>query len=66
MSDLPPLATPCIGVCEIDSESARCRGCLRSLDEIARWRTATNLERRRILARLRQRRRAAAPADGSP
>jgi predicted Fe-S protein YdhL (DUF1289 family) len=35
---LPP--SPCIGVCEIDAAIGLCRGCARSVEEIAIWRTA--------------------------
>lgn len=29
--------SPCISVCRIDPASGLCEGCLRTLDEIARW-----------------------------
>jgi len=29
--------SPCVGVCRIDEPTQLCSGCLRSLDEIARW-----------------------------
>ena len=29
--------SPCIGVCEIDTVTNLCIGCLRSIDEIAMW-----------------------------
>jgi predicted Fe-S protein YdhL (DUF1289 family) len=28
---------PCVGICEIDSQSGYFRGCLRTLEEIAGW-----------------------------
>lgn len=31
----PP--SPCISVCRIEPSSGLCEGCLRTLDEIARW-----------------------------
>jgi len=32
-----PIVSPCISVCVIDPDSGLCRGCKRTLDEIARW-----------------------------
>ncbi|HEY4560650.1 MAG TPA: DUF1289 domain-containing protein [Lysobacter sp.] len=40
--------SPCIGVCEIDAQGL-CAGCLRTLDEIARWGTMGDAERLRIM-----------------
>lgn len=42
--------TPCIKVCKIDSEKGYCIGCLRTLDEIARWSQVDNAEKERIYA----------------
>lgn len=55
---LPPVTilTPCTGVCAIDADD-RCRGCARTLDEIAAWSTMTDAERRVVMADLPQRRR---------
>ncbi len=36
--------SPCIKVCQIDLEGL-CRGCGRTLNEIARWREMSNAER---------------------
>lgn len=43
----PPL-TPCIGVCRLDA-SGLCEGCLRSREEIARWRDLSDAERRHMM-----------------
>jgi uncharacterized protein len=53
-----PLPSPCIGICLVDPASRRCRGCLRSLDEIATWYTANATEKRAILVRIAARRAA--------
>jgi uncharacterized protein len=45
-------ASPCIGICQIEPSSGLCLGCARSLDEIGRWRDASELERKRIIAEL--------------
>ncbi len=59
---LPTLAgtvlSPCISVCRIDAASGFCEGCLRTIDEIARWSLLDDDERRTILAEVAQRRRA--------
>ena len=36
----------------MDPESELCKGCFRTLDEIARWGTMTDAERDRIMAEL--------------
>lgn len=51
----PSLATPCIGVCVIDSESDVCQGCRRTLEEIARWGGMSEAERLAVMARLPER-----------
>jgi hypothetical protein len=50
-----PIASPCTKVCTIDPRSQLCRGCGRTLDEIARWMSLGDGERRRITAELPQR-----------
>jgi predicted Fe-S protein YdhL (DUF1289 family) len=43
----------------MDPDSDLCRGCLRTLDEIARWGTMTDEERERILSLLEERKKLA-------
>jgi predicted Fe-S protein YdhL (DUF1289 family) len=50
-----PIASPCTKVCTIDPTSRLCRGCGRSLDEIARWMSLSESERARIMAELPRR-----------
>lgn len=52
MADVP---SPCIGVCALDETGAQCRGCGRTLDEIAAWPELDDAGRRRVLERLRRR-----------
>ena len=40
--------SPCIGVCEVRDDGL-CAGCLRTLDEIARWGTMGDGERLRLM-----------------
>jgi uncharacterized protein len=51
-----PIASPCNKVCTIDPRSGLCRGCGRTLDEIARWGSLGDGERQRIMSELPARR----------
>jgi len=55
-SDAHP-ASPCLGICLMDPATRMCRGCLRTVDEIRAWYTASAAEKRAIIARLEARRR---------
>ena len=45
-------SSPCIGLCAIDDPSGLCRGCGRSLAEIAAWGGLGEAERLRVMALL--------------
>ncbi len=49
------ISSPCTKVCVIDSASGLCSGCGRTLDEIAKWGSLSEDERRAIMATLPQR-----------
>ena len=51
-SDTPDIESPCRKVCLLDRT---CRGCGRTLDEIAAWPTADRASKLAILARARDR-----------
>jgi uncharacterized protein len=55
MTDLTNIASPCIDVCDVDSTGQFCIGCGRSMDEIARWLTVSDEERRAIIETLSER-----------
>ncbi len=59
VTDERPLPSPCVSVCELDSATGFCKGCWRTIDEIGRWSALDNAGRIPVLARLRDRRRAA-------
>ncbi len=61
---MSPVASPCIDVCCMDATSGFCRGCLRTLDEIAAWGDADEAERIAILAAVARRRQDFDPWDG--
>ncbi|MGD2141458.1 MAG: DUF1289 domain-containing protein [Burkholderiales bacterium] len=54
-----PVESPCVNVCQIDSATGLCFGCMRSMDEIANWLEMTNEEKRQVLDRIEQRKAAA-------
>jgi len=59
------VASPCVLVCLYDKDLDACRGCFRSLDEIAHWSIYEPSEQRAVLARVAERRRrAGAQAPG--
>ncbi|MEZ5961436.1 MAG: DUF1289 domain-containing protein [Hyphomonadaceae bacterium] len=47
-----PVSTPCIKVCAVSGKTGTCIGCGRTLQEIARWGTMTEPERKAIMAEL--------------
>jgi predicted Fe-S protein YdhL (DUF1289 family) len=57
------VASPCNSVCEIDARSGYCRGCFRTLDEIAAWSVLDAEGKKVVLAALPARR--AEQAGGS-
>lgn len=52
--------SPCIGICRIDLRSGWCTGCLRTRDEIKRWKDLKKKKRFKVLHALPIRRRLAA------
>jgi predicted Fe-S protein YdhL (DUF1289 family) len=50
------MKSPCINVCLMDPDRGLCRGCLRTLDEIAAWGGMTESEQARVLKELALRR----------
>ncbi|HET7336140.1 MAG TPA: DUF1289 domain-containing protein [Rhizomicrobium sp.] len=51
------IQSPCINVCVMDSASGLCAGCGRTLDEIGRWGSLSDAQRKAVMdalaARLR-------------
>lgn len=46
------LETPCLKVCVLEPGSKLCRGCGRTIAEIAGWAAMSGSERRRVMALL--------------
>lgn len=59
-------ASPCINLCRMDEASGLCRGCFRTLDEIATWASSDDSRRARILAAVARRRQEATAAANPP
>jgi predicted Fe-S protein YdhL (DUF1289 family) len=61
---LPPdnVPSPCVKVCVLDNTTGLCRGCLRTIDEIAGWVDMTADEKRATIERVAQRRASQASA----
>lgn len=47
--------SPCLSVCQMDAASGLCLGCLRTLDEVARWGGADNDFKRAVWSRIETR-----------
>jgi len=54
-----PVPSPCINVCRMNPRTGLCEGCLRTIDEIAQWSSATDEAKRLIWAETSRRREAA-------
>lgn len=50
--------SPCIDICDVNSPSGYCRGCYRSLQEIAEWPYMNDTERTAVLMVIQQRKKA--------
>lgn len=66
MARVREIKSPCTKICQLDYRLGYCIGCYRTRDEIAVWGAAAGAERRQILLRARERRRAARAATGLP
>ena len=53
------VSSPCINLCQLDQDGRFCRGCFRTLEEIAAWSRVSNDEKRAIVAAANRRREAA-------
>jgi len=55
----PFVPSPCVSVCQMDARTGLCRGCLRTIDEIAAWSRYNEADKRAVWARIAERRRCA-------
>jgi predicted Fe-S protein YdhL (DUF1289 family) len=49
------ISTPCLKICQMNIARAYCMGCKRHIDEIAKWSSYSEAERRKVMAELPQR-----------
>ena len=47
--------SPCVSVCRMDAQQVYCEGCLRSLDEIRLWSTASDPQKTAVWALIAER-----------
>jgi len=50
------ISSPCRNVCNLDARGQHCQTCKRSIDEIARWGSMSEAQRKAIMAVLPDRR----------
>jgi len=50
-----PVPSPCISLCEMDAATGLCRGCLRTIDEIVAWGSASDEAKRAVWTEIRRR-----------
>ncbi|HJV76432.1 MAG TPA: DUF1289 domain-containing protein [Noviherbaspirillum sp.] len=55
-SDAGNAPSPCISICKMNSRTGLCEGCLRTIDEIAQWSSATEEMKRQMWIEIRRRR----------
>ncbi|OGA92354.1 MAG: hypothetical protein A3G27_05920 [Betaproteobacteria bacterium RIFCSPLOWO2_12_FULL_66_14] len=60
------IASPCTKVCVMDAGTRYCRGCARTIGEIARWGEMSDAERNAVLAQLPARRSEVAAVSVPP
>ncbi|HXG78469.1 MAG TPA: DUF1289 domain-containing protein [Methyloceanibacter sp.] len=56
--------SPCVNICRLDEETGLCIGCGRTIEEIARWASMSETERRAIMLALAARKKRFGRAKG--
>ena len=51
----PGVPSPCVSICELDEQQGQCKGCYRSLQEIAVWGGLSDAEKRTVWDRIEAR-----------
>lgn len=54
-TDTGKVPSPCINVCRMDAKTGLCEGCLRTIDEIVAWSSATEEMKRGVWVEIRRR-----------
>jgi predicted Fe-S protein YdhL (DUF1289 family) len=50
-----PVPSPCINVCKMSPQTGLCEGCMRTIDEIVAWGSASDDVKRAVWAEIRRR-----------
>jgi predicted Fe-S protein YdhL (DUF1289 family) len=50
-----PVPSPCVSLCKISQDTGLCEGCLRTIDEIIAWSTASDAFKRGVWDEIRRR-----------
>ncbi|GAB3470128.1 hypothetical protein GCM10027321_40140 [Massilia terrae] len=53
--DQTPVPSPCINVCQMAPDTGLCIGCMRTIDEIIAWSSASDDYKRAVWAEIRRR-----------
>lgn len=51
----PGVPSPCVSICELDERSGSCKGCYRTLREIAAWGAMTDADKLQVWERIQAR-----------
>ena len=54
---MTPTASPCIGTCLLDPDTAECIGCYRNIKEIQTWSKYSEEEKQKAMIRIRNKKR---------
>ena len=65
-NDKQSIESPCTSVCKMDADRRLCIGCLRTLDEIAAWRTNSDDAKRGVLSLIEQRKKTIETTESRP
>ena len=52
-----PVPSPCISICAIDDTTGYCKGCFRTVREVADWLYLTDDQKRAVLTQLEERKK---------
>ena len=55
----PGVPSPCVSICELNERDSSCKGCYRTLQEIAQWGGLSDADKLAIWARIEARQRPA-------
>lgn len=54
-TDTGKAPSPCINICKMNAQTGLCEGCFRTIEEIAKWSTATEEMKRRVWVEIKRR-----------